>query len=318
VDLRRIDLRGAGLCGKKLANLDLTEAHLKGADLSGTTLANVTLDKADLRGTTWQPVWDSADLWRCSLRSSRWEKVVFGQIKFRDCDATGASWSRSVDQAWFARCQTEPVGRGRGRPVGFELPASLVERYRRGHPDEVARLIRAGAIGGQDLVTLGDWVWRVLQVGDRSALVLSEFLVDVRPYHERLTAITWADCSLRAWLNGEFFEGLSPDLRERVSVAHLADHDNPSWETLGGPPTEDRVFLLSYREAETEAWFPSVESRTCARHDGRKTWWWLRSPGGDGGYAAGVYDDGYVRGIGDFVFYAAGGVRPALFFNLES
>ena len=47
-------------------------------------------------------------------------------------------------------------------------------------------------------------------------------------------------------------------------------------------------------------------------------WWWLRSPGHDQTYAAGVGSDGSVSYYGDFVNYADICVRPALWINLDS
>jgi predicted heme/steroid binding protein len=47
-------------------------------------------------------------------------------------------------------------------------------------------------------------------------------------------------------------------------------------------------------------------------------WWWLRSPGGDRGHAAYVSYGGGVYDIGSSVSNDGGGVRPALFLNLDA
>ena len=60
--------------------------------------------------------------------------------------------------------------------------------------------------------------------------------------------------------------------------------------------------------------------RGCGKSDFSKTgsWWWLRSPGYDSGYAAGVYDYGWVYRYGHDVGSSDDGVRPALHLNLSS
>jgi hypothetical protein len=50
---------------------------------------------------------------------------------------------------------------------------------------------------------------------------------------------------------------------------------------------------------------------------GSPSWWWLRSPAGISSAAAIVDDDGLVQVNGIFVF-GSGGVRPALWLNLQS
>ena len=47
--------------------------------------------------------------------------------------------------------------------------------------------------------------WRVLQRNSDSLLVIAEQGLDAKPYNEEFCDITWADCTLRRWLNGEFF-----------------------------------------------------------------------------------------------------------------
>ena len=46
--------------------------------------------------------------------------------------------------------------------------------------------------------------WQVLDVQGDRALLLSCRGLDTRQYHTEKTETTWAACSLRAWLNGEF------------------------------------------------------------------------------------------------------------------
>ena len=47
-------------------------------------------------------------------------------------------------------------------------------------------------------------VWRVLHRDSKSLLVISERALDAKPYNKKKCDITWADCTLRRWLNNEF------------------------------------------------------------------------------------------------------------------
>ena len=110
------------------------------------------------------------------------------------------------------------------------------------------------------------------------------------------------------------------------------------WNTDGGNSTEDRIFLLSYAEANrylgvTYDDSNNLKSRVAPTDyalaqgaytsDSNKTvdgaaagWWWLRSPGLDRGSAAGVSADGSLSL--DYVIYGISVVRPAFWLNLES
>ena len=84
--------------------------------------------------------------------------------------------------------------------------------------------------------------------------------------------------------------------------------------------TEDKIFLLSISEAEQ--YFDLPQARQCEAtafvlSQGSNTAWWLRSPGGSGDDAARVGSGGYINSYGRRV-NDYGGVRPALWINLES
>ena len=46
--------------------------------------------------------------------------------------------------------------------------------------------------------------WRVLSNSGEELFLLSDQNLDAQPYHSRRTSITWADSSLRKWLNETF------------------------------------------------------------------------------------------------------------------
>ncbi|MDR0221677.1 MAG: leucine-rich repeat domain-containing protein [Lachnospiraceae bacterium] len=173
-----------------------------------------------------------------------------------------------------------------------------------------------------DLIQLDGYSWLVLDVQDGKALVISEYVLEERAYHEDDGDITWAECDLRAYLNGEFYDSLGADIKARIVETQVVNDRNTKYGTPGGEDTTDKIFLLSIREAET--YFSNDSARAAYDLNGEGALWWLRSPGGRSGSAAFVYGDGVLDVIGNGVYgYFVGGgvryyggVRPAFWINL--
>jgi len=190
-----------------------------------------------------------------------------------------------------------------------------------------------------DSLGRAEWRWRVLDVDitNNRALLLSEYtLEEPKPYNNKLENITWEKCTLRDYLNGEFYESFSED-KKRIHQIRNENPDNTwgTWsgkrfKTPGGKPTDDHIFLLSvpevlkyfpglklYKDKDGDEWRYEADKRLVAKfNNGAGSWWWLRSPGYFQGNAAFVHRDGRVNLHGNNVYYEAGGVRPALWLNL--
>ena len=158
----------------------------------------------------------------------------------------------------------------------------------------------------------GDERWRALEV-DReaeTAILIAEESVCDKAYHDKTENVTWEQCSLRKWLNGEYYEkAFSEEEKAAIQECELKNPDNPKYGTKGGNDTRDRVFLLSIDEAEK--YFKDDMDRATG------SWWWLRSPGGEQNYASIVLGDGVLGS------YTSAGihkitVRPAFRINLKS
>jgi hypothetical protein len=145
--------------------------------------------------------------------------------------------------------------------------------------------------------------------------VIAEGCIEHRAYHDSYEEITWELCSLRRYLNHEFFDCLPAVIKDRVVEATNQNPSNPAYGTAGGPATVDRVFLLSIDEANT--YFKDDGDRIAKNDCGGEDWWWLRSPGLNVSAAAYVDNDGCVRAYGSHV-RGDNGARPALWLNLQS
>ncbi len=153
---------------------------------------------------------------------------------------------------------------------------------------------------------------RVLEVNreEGTALLIADSPVCSRAYHERYEAVTWETCSLRAWLNGKYYETTFTE-GEKAAIVEctLKNPDNPEYHTPGGKDTTDKIFLLSIGEAKK--YFKDDKDRATG------TWWWLRSPGRNSEDAAIVYIYGGILNFGINV-NGRGGVRPAFQIDLTS
>ena len=168
--------------------------------------------------------------------------------------------------------------------------------------------------------------WIVLESDGRKALLISKYALNVSSYNRRWIDMTWEECSLRAWLNGDFYNDVfSAEEQEIILTCTVTAEDNAEYGTEAGKDTEDKVFLLSIGEAER--FFVSDEDRQCApsaytaaqgawAEDSEYSWWWLRSPGGSS-RAAYVSEDGSIDRYGNFVNYGDGAIRPAVWIDLE-
>ena len=158
--------------------------------------------------------------------------------------------------------------------------------------------------------------WKVLRIKDGMALIITKENVCDLPYHDAGGDITWSDCTLRKWLNSDFLDGYFTDLeRSRIKSCKL-NNENSKYQTNGGEPTTDKVFLLSIHEALTM--FANTSDRA------NDSWWWLRSPGSNLNHAAVVDIGGKVyTGVGDVYTYGNivdynNGVRPALWVKIDT
>ncbi len=93
--------------------------------------------------------------------------------------------------------------------------------------------------------------WYVLDKADGEATLLAVYLLDRRQYHEAWEDVTWEDCTLRSWLNSEFYNtAFSKQEQAAIVKTNVVNKDNPYWDTEGGNDTADKVWLLSLGEIE--------------------------------------------------------------------
>ena len=187
--------------------------------------------------------------------------------------------------------------------------------------------------------------WRVLDVEEGRLLVISEKALDSKKYNEELADVTWKTCTLRSWLNGDFYEkAFTADERAKILMTTVANRDNNVFGTPGGEETYDHIFLLSIDETakyfnmtpdvEYE-WRPYVGDDSCSKstdhavangaytykwdekkadykkYDGNN-WWWLRSPGQTSDSVSSISYSGGLNAGGHYVNEEGAAIRPAM------
>ena len=171
--------------------------------------------------------------------------------------------------------------------------------------------------------------WLVLAVREGCALLVADKMIECMPYHAPSGNVTWESSSLRAWLNGDFFNSSFTDAEKAaIQPISLANPDNARYDIPGGVSTKDRVFLLSLPEMEEFFTFGidrkvyatpyAVRAKNPGLADKSASAWWLRSPGGSGRHAATVHYIGGVSRYGNPVTDSHIAVRPALWVKLSS
>ena len=187
--------------------------------------------------------------------------------------------------------------------------------------------------------------WLVLDKQDGKMLLLSKYTLDCKPFHEKNEYITWETCTLRKWLNNEFyntaFNGTEQDC---ILETHVVTEDS-EWGRNPVNDTDDNIFVLSIEEVTTyfeldayteEGMYLEDPSRITqptvyAEANGADAYrrqkeseyygngrWWLRTPGYTGvmtayiDFAGGFDSNGINVNVGNMI-----SVRPAFWISIE-
>jgi len=201
-------------------------------------------------------------------------------------------------------------------------------------------------------IRFGAYDWYVLDRQDSRALILTEKVIEFRPYHHEECEITWETCGMREYLNGAFYDSFSEADRARIIEAVNENSGNQWYGTRGGNPTRDKIFLLSIDEIlkyfgdsgqiKTRYMYPNCDwckdeflpwlddkynlNRRAVDDTGIVRPYQLRSPGSNGRCVAGIMGfcgDGFDQGCigisgncdlidGHFRFDGDGGLTRAL------
>lgn len=179
-----------------------------------------------------------------------------------------------------------------------------------------------------------NWVVMCVDKDKKEIMLTTKYALDCKPYDDPedlkkrfpdskgdinwdAVNVTWEDCTLRTWLNNDFYNTAFGDAEKKLIVKKTLENADNNYGTCtgkGGNTTEDNVFILSNEEIVNPDFGydynneTADENRRCtateyAKAHGAKnfSWnsklacfYWLRSPGFTNKDATYVSDHGFV------------------------
>ena len=181
--------------------------------------------------------------------------------------------------------------------------------------------------------------WTVMAKEDGKLLLFSYYGIENKQYNHEPAQVTWEQCTLRTWLNEDFYKGHFTDQEKaKIRLSHLTTEDNIRWGTSGGNDTDDHIFLLSttelaeYTGLPLDEANPKREAQPTAYAVANRAWysglegygkncifWWTRSPGPRPDCVSCVMGDGVVMDGNQSCYVSQDHfcVRPALWLDLS-
>ena len=136
--------------------------------------------------------------------------------------------------------------------------------------------------------------WLVLNRDGNKALVISKYCLEQMPFNNTLAPVTWENCTIRKWLNNDFFNtAFSTGEKNSVLVSNISypddvDHEEPT------RTTKDRIFLLSENEALMYFDSDSERATQTTEYVGALHCYWILRTNGSVSNVAHVDTSGYV------------------------
>ncbi len=171
--------------------------------------------------------------------------------------------------------------------------------------------------------------WEVLEYSadGKKALVISKYIIRHIEFDKK-GKLTWEKCSLRAWLNSEFYNNAFSAEEQELIRSSIIVHED---ETLASKDTEDKIFIIS--ESEAYKYYDDRYDRIATFVDGVADYWWLREANRSKDYFAGwdwedyedyeedahvvVRDYGIIDDGDSSVDFDIIGVRPSFWIDLN-
>lgn len=191
--------------------------------------------------------------------------------------------------------------------------------------------------------------WEVLAVEGEKALVISKYVIDVKPYNDEHGDIRWETCTLRKFLNEDFYnKAFTKAEKKMIEQVTIENNDRDYYYSGENVKTDDKIFCLSLDEVikyynlntsdsynkdlmvsdklitETTPYILDklnreyYETTGIYRYTKTDVSWWLRSPGWAGYVTLCVFSSKGETGR-DCISYTdiIEGVRPAMWITLK-
>lgn len=194
------------------------------------------------------------------------------------------------------------------------------------------------------IINFGGYSWYVLKQEYGYYLCLSQYLIDIKRFHNTNKIVTWKESDIRYWLNNNFYNTFNNQDKNFIQEVIIENSDNLVYGTKAGNNTKDHIFLLSYNEVVDNFNICNLVSSDqniddliafvnmkpeCIIADskqigldyhlaqGQALGWWLRTPGASQNKMIRINCRGAIRMYGRDVNRCLVGIRPALWLNVE-
>jgi len=178
---------------------------------------------------------------------------------------------------------------------------------------QIGEIVKLGTYNGKPIE------WNIVYKEEGLCLLVAKDAVVEKPYNNEggstspssdlYSANEWSKCSLRKWLNEDFYNNaFSDEAKNYIVKCNLTNDVSEAYTKSGGENTEDKVFILSFSECDK---FLYSYSNDLLDIGGKE--YWLRTPSGTNGLSTKVCD-GYLwakKELSEKVDVSVG-VRPAL------
>lgn len=171
-----------------------------------------------------------------------------------------------------------------------------------------------------------DVAWIVTNIQDGKVELISEKIIDVKPFHEEFEDTTWEKSTIREWLNNEFKQDIFTNdeqlyLYEKSTINK--DFEHKDGVTDGGNDTTDEIYLLDVDEVNSlSSEIIPAKATEYAKENGCFTdfgrgFWWTRSIGSSNKHFLPVNTVGSTISTGTNVNYESFGIRPSIVINIS-
>ena len=168
--------------------------------------------------------------------------------------------------------------------------------------------------------------WLVLENDGSSVLLISKFILDSVPYNTKKVDMNWRDCSLRVWLNSDFYTKAFSESDKACIVESTVSGNGSMGKDDENVVTTDKVFLLNIPESKQH--FAKAADRIAMGTEFAKSKksftgklevykehspYWLRNRSDYGPQVAAVVDNGGMPNpTGGNIHLEYEGVRPVI------
>ena len=174
---------------------------------------------------------------------------------------------------------------------------------------KLGEFVRFGHLNGRSVQ------WIVLDQKDDEYLLISKYGLDCREFHTTNTFITWDKCSLRTWLNVDFYNSTFSNKEKSQIIQHeVIASSNPIYRTYQGQNTKDKLFILNI--SEYNKYFDIYNKWVCRLFSGILRQCWLRNSGNDSCHASFIGRSGSIHAGGSKITSARNAVRPVMWVKL--